>query len=194
MKKDPLGGLPIKSFIGPEKWEAWLAKNHAKPQGIWLRMFKKSSGKKSVNYAEALDVALCYGWIDGQVRSHDAESWIQKFTPRRAHSIWSKVNTKNIQRLMKAGRMKPAGLAQVKAAKADGRWAKAYHSPSTAVIPKDFLKLLNKNKRAKAFFATLTKRNTYPISYLLGSAKKPETRERRMKKILGMLARGQKFH
>lgn len=194
MKKDPLGGLPIISFVSAKKLGSWLAKNHKRPDGIWLRIFKKASGKPTVTYKEAVDEALCYGWIDGQMRSLDDQSYIQKFTPRRPRSLWSKINTGNVERLIKAGKMKPAGLIQVEAAKADGRWANAYHSSSNAVMPKDFLKLVNKNKKAKTFFETLNKSNKYAIFYLLNSAKKPETRERRMKKFLDMLVKGEKLY
>lgn len=194
MKKDPLDGLPIVSFTNPKKWAAWLNKNHTRQDGIWLRMFKKASGKPTVVYKEALDEALCYGWIDGLVRSYDDESYIQKFTPRRARSVWSKINTANVARLIKEGRLKPAGLKKIIEAKADGRWANAYHSPRKAKVPPDFLKLLNKNKKAKEFFATLNRSNTYAIFYQLNSAKKPETRERRMKKFLEMLTKGQKLY
>lgn len=172
----------------------WLEKNHADTNGIWLRIFKKDAGKTSVTYAEALDQALCFGWIDGQKQPDDESSWLQKFTPRRAKSGWSKLNTQHAERLIKSGQMTPAGLKAVEAAKADGRWHTAYDSPRNAAPPEDFLKLLGKDKKAKAFFATLNKSNVYAIVYRLQTAKKPETRERRMKMILEMLARGEKFH
>jgi uncharacterized protein YdeI (YjbR/CyaY-like superfamily) len=182
------------AFKSSVEFRSWLEKNHAESEGIWLRIFKKDSGKKSITYAEALDQALCYGWIDGQKQRFDESSWLQKFTRRRAKSNWSRINTQHVERLSNAGLMTAAGLAAVEGAKADGRWENAYDSPRNAKPPEDFLKALNKNKRAKAFFETLTKRNIYPIAYLLQGAKKPETREKRLKRILEMLRRGEKFH
>jgi uncharacterized protein YdeI (YjbR/CyaY-like superfamily) len=184
----------ILAFASSSKWEAWLENNHASAKDVWLRMFKKDSGKRTVSYAEALDVALCYGWIDGQKKSHDAESWIQKFTPRRPRSIWSRTNTDHVTRLHKSGKMKPAGLVAVEAAKRDGRWQAAYDSPKKAVIPADFIKALGKNRKARAFFETLNKTNLYSISWRLQTARKPETRERRMTAILEMLTEVRKFH
>ncbi len=159
-----------------------------------MRIFKKGAKSKSIDYAEALDIALCYGWIDGQKKTYDEQSWLQKFTPRRAGSVWSKINTEHVERLTAAGRMTPLGLAQVEAAKRDGRWDRAYASPSAAELPEDFLAELNKRPKAKAFFDTLNKRNTFPVAYRLKSAKKPETRQRRMQAILAMLERGEKFY
>ena len=177
-----------------EQWEGWLADNHASSDGVWLQFFKKGSGKKSITYAEAVEEALCYGWIDGQSKSYNDESWLQKFTPRRARSVWSKVNRERVERLIDAGKMKPAGLAQIEAAKLDGRWERAYDAPSTSAVPEDFLHELAKDEKAKAFFETLNKSNIYAITYRLQTAKKPETREKRMKAILDMLAKGEKFH
>jgi uncharacterized protein YdeI (YjbR/CyaY-like superfamily) len=185
---------PTLEFDSPRAWEAWLAEHHAGSHGVWLRIYKKGSGKPSVSYVEALDAALCYGWIDSQKRPKDKTSWLQRFGPRRARSGWSRINTLNAERLAKAGRMKPAGLKEVEAAKQDGRWQRAYDSPSAASIPEDFLKELSKNKKAQAFFEALNKANTYAISYRLQTAKKPETRARRMQLILAMLARGERFH
>lgn len=186
--------IPIISFKSAKDWGSWLAENHATSNGIWLRIFKKDSGKETVTYAQALDEALCCGWIDGQTQKYDEESWLQKFTPRRARSVWSKRNTEHITRLMDEGKMKPAGLKEVESAKRDGRWQKAYESPSKMTVPEDFIKELSKNKKAKAFFETLNKVNTYAITWRLQTAKKPETREKRMKTILEMLAKGEKFH
>jgi uncharacterized protein YdeI (YjbR/CyaY-like superfamily) len=186
--------LPILSFTSPAEWNAWLDKNHARSNGVWLRIFKKDSGHKTVYYAEALDEALCHGWIDGQKKSFNAASWLQKFTPRRPKSIWSKINTGHVARLHKLKKMKAAGLAAVAAAKSDGRWAAAYDSPGKVVIPTDFLNQLGENKKAKAFFATLNKTNLYSIAWRLQTARKPETRKRRMKTIVAMLAKGEKFH
>jgi uncharacterized protein YdeI (YjbR/CyaY-like superfamily) len=189
-KKDAV----TKSFSSPAMWEKWLAVHHAKSDGIWLRMFKKDSGKKSITYAEALDEALCYGWIDGQKKKFDSDSWIQKFTPRRARSIWSKRNIEHIERLTNEKRMKAAGVKAFDDAKNDGRLAAAYDSPSNATVPSDLLKLLEKNKKAKTFFETLNKSNKYAITWRLQTAKKPDTREKRMNVILEMLTKSEKFH
>jgi uncharacterized protein YdeI (YjbR/CyaY-like superfamily) len=182
------------TFKSPQEFRSWLQKNQASSDGIWLRIFKRDSGGKSITYAEALDQALCYGWIDGQRRPRDKRSWLLKFTPRRAKSGWSKVNTQHVERLIKTRQMTQAGLEAVEAAKADGRWQGAYDSPRHAATPEDFLKALGKDKKAKAFFETLNKANIYSIVYRLQTAKKPETREKRLKMILGMLGRGEKFH
>lgn len=186
--------MPVKSFASAGAWEKWLAANHAKSDGIWLCIYKKDSGKKTVTYAEALDEALCYGWIDGQKKKQDDESWLQKFTPRRARSIWSKRNIEHVDRLTNENRMKAAGLKAFEEARADGRLDAAYDAPSKSTIPDDFLKLLAKNKKAKAFFDTLNKANKFAISWRLQTAKKPETRQKRMNTILDMLAREEKFH
>jgi len=186
--------LQIISFKSPKDWARWLAKNHSTWSGIWLRLFKKDSGVASVTYAEALDEALCYGWIDGQLEKYDEKSWLRKFTPRRPKSVWSKRNIEHIKRLIDAGKMKPSGLKEVEAAKADGRWERAYDSPSAMQVPEDFLKELSKDKKAKAFFETLNRANVYSIAWRLQTAKKPETRAMRMKAILELLNRGEKFH
>jgi uncharacterized protein YdeI (YjbR/CyaY-like superfamily) len=172
----------------------WLEKNHASADGIWLSFFKKDSGEKSVTYVQALDEALCFGWIDGQIKPCDELSWLQRYTPRRAKSQWSKRNTLHVERLTKAGAMTTAGLKVIEAAKADGRWEAAYSSPRDAVPPEDFLKELAKNKKAKAFFESLNKANVYAIVYRLQTARKPETRKKRMKIILTMMRQGKKFH
>ena len=184
----------ILSFTTAKELTSWLTIHQAVSIGIWIRMFKKDSGVKSITYSEALDEALCYGWIDGQKKSYDTESWLQKFTPRRPKSIWSKKNREHIARLDKSGKMKAAGMKQVDAAKADGRWEQAYDSPSNMIVPADFLKELAKNKKAETFFKTLNKTNTYAIVWRLQTAKKPETRDKRMKAILEMLEKGEKFH
>lgn len=186
--------MQILHFKTSVDFRRWLAKNHVKSEGLWLRIFKKDAGEKSLTYAEALDQALCYGWIDGQKKPFDELSWLQKFTPRRAKSGWSKLNTQHVERLIKAGAMTPAGLEAVAAAKADGRWQTAYASPRNAGPPEDFLKELAKNKKAKAFFETLNKANVYSIIYRLQTAKKPETREKRMRTILAMMEQGKTFH
>src|SRR3984885_12642119 len=175
-------------------WDAWLKVNHAGSNGVWLCIPKKGAAEKSPTYGEALDVALCYGWIDGQKNSHNESSWLQKFTPRRPRSGWSKKNTEHAERLIQAGKMKAAGRVEIEAAKKDGRWKAAYDSPSSATIPDDFLKALSRNKKAEAFFKSLNKTNLYSIAYRLQTAKTPETREKRVKTILAMMAKGEKFH
>jgi uncharacterized protein YdeI (YjbR/CyaY-like superfamily) len=184
----------ILSFRSSSAFRKWLAANHRESDGIWLRIFKKDSQEPSVTYAEALDEALCFGWIDGQKQRHDDLSWRQRFTPRRTKSGWSKINTQHAERLIQAGRMKAAGHAAIDAARKDGRWSTAYDSPSKATVPEDFLAVLRKNKKAKVFFDSLSKANLYAIAYRLQTAKKPETRQRRMETILAMLARGEAFH
>ena len=186
--------LPIIAFKSSKEWASWLAQNHTKSSGLWLRLFKKDSGVASVTYAEALDEALCYGWIDGQLDKYDEKSWLRKFTPRRPKSVWSKRNIAHIDRLTRAGKMKSAGRKEVEAAKADGRWKRAYDSPSAMQIPADFLKALSQDKKAKAFFATLNKANTYAIAWRLQTAKRPETRAKRLQAILAKLKKGEKFH
>ena len=184
----------VRSFATPQKWHDWLEKNHSKSDGIWLRIFKKDSGKRTVTHAEALDEALCFGWIDGQRNSHDDVSFLQKFTPRRPRSIWSKRNRENVERLINENRMTPAGLAEIERAKKDGRWDRAYDSPKNMEVPVDFLKELKKDKKALEFFQSLNKTNRLAIAFRLHTAKRPETRERRMKTFLEMLAKGEKLH
>jgi uncharacterized protein YdeI (YjbR/CyaY-like superfamily) len=186
--------MEILSFKSPRGFRAWLAKNHGRSNGITLRIHKKGSGAISLTYSEALDLALCYGWIDGQKQPGDGGSWLQKFTPRRPNSGWSKNNTQRAQRLIEAGEMTSAGLKEVKAAKGDGRWKSAYDSFSKATIPDEFLQALAKAKKAKAFFETLNRTNLYSIAYRLQTAKTVETRNRRIKTIIAMLSRGEKFH
>ena len=185
---------PPRSFRSSEELRAWLVKEHARATNLYLRIYKKSSGVVSVTYAEALDQALCFGWIDGQKLPLDAISWVQKFTPRRSKSGWSKRNIMHVDRLIQAGRMMPAGLKEVEAAKADGRWGAAYDSPANATVPPEFMKELARNTKAKQFFSTLNRANLYSIVYRLQTAKRPETKIKRMKLIIGMLARGEKFH
>lgn len=185
---------PIIIFENQESWRDWLEQNHSQGNGVWIRIYKKASGVTSVKHAEALEEALCYGWIDGQGKKYDEVSYLLKFTPRRAKSIWSKRNVGIVTQLEKEGKMRQAGLEQVNAAKADGRWDKAYDSPSNMTMPEYFLKELAKNKKAQAFFETLNKTNTYAIGWRLQTAKKPETRQKRMKMILEMLANEEKFH
>ena len=183
-----------RSFRSSKEFRAWLAKEHTRAPGLLLRIYKKASGVPSITYAEALDQALCFGWIDGQKLPLDANSWVQKWTPRRAKSGWSKRNIAHVDRLIREGQMTPAGLEEVEAAKADGRWAAAYDSPATATVPPEFVKELARNTKAKQFYATLNKANLYAIAYRLQTAKRSETKIKRMKLIIDMLARGEKFH
>jgi uncharacterized protein YdeI (YjbR/CyaY-like superfamily) len=186
--------LPILSFPSQKKWEDWLAKNHQSSKGLWLKIAKKGAETATVNYAEALEVALCYGWIDGQKGALDEEFWLQKFTPRGPRSPWSKVNREKATALIESGRMKPAGLAEVERAKADGRWEAAYDAQSKATVPEDLQRELDANPDAAAFFATLESYNRYAILYRIQEAKKPETRAKRIEKFMGMLKRGEKVH
>jgi uncharacterized protein YdeI (YjbR/CyaY-like superfamily) len=177
-----------------KEWGRWLGKNCAKQEGVWLRMYKKGSGKKTVTYAEALDEALCHGWIDGIRKSYDEVSFLQRFTPRRKRSVWSKINTQHVERLTKSGKMKTGGLDAVAMAKQDGRWAAAYDSAKTAAVPEDFLKELSGYAGAGEFFKSLNRTNVYSIVWRLQTATRSETRARRMKSICEKLARGEKFH
>lgn len=186
--------FPIIPFQSQKKWRAWLSKNHTKVDGVWLQLYKKNSGIKSINHNQALEEALCFGWIDGQAKSNDEQSYLQKFTPRRKNSIWSKRNTEIIERLVQEEKIHPAGLNEVEKAKADGRWANAYNSPSNMKIPDDFLTQLSKNVKALKFFKTLNKTNIYAIGWRLETAKKLETRQRRIKTIIDMLEQNKKFH
>lgn len=192
--KTKKGAFTVVAFASSRAFRAWLSKNHGKSPGIWLQIFKKDSGAESINYAEALDQALCFGWIDGQKKPRDGKSWLQKFTPRRPRSRWSKKNTEHAERLTKSGEMTPFGLSEISAAKSDGRWNAAYDSFGSAAPPADFLRELAKHKRAGAFFKTLSKTNLYSIVYRLQTAKKPETRKKRMETIIKMLEQGKTFH
>jgi uncharacterized protein YdeI (YjbR/CyaY-like superfamily) len=185
--------LVIKSFRTPEALREWLEKNHDKSTGLWIRYFKKASGKASVVYKQALDEALCFGWIDGQAQSEGEDSYRQRFTPRRSKSNWSKINRDHVARLVREGRMRPAGLREVERAKADGRWAAATEPPSRATLPADFVAELDKpkNRKAKAFLASLPKMNAYAIHYRLHSAKKEETRRARIAKFIAQLNAGE---
>ncbi|WP_075008944.1 YdeI/OmpD-associated family protein [Stigmatella aurantiaca] len=192
--KTPAGELPVMAFAHPRAWTAWLDAHHASSKGVWLKLAKKGSGVASVTYAEALEVALAWGWIDGQRKGHDKAAFLQKFTPRGPRSIWSKINREKVLALIEAGAMKPAGLAAVERAKQDGRWEAAYDSPSRAVVPEDFLTALNANPKAQAFFQTLNAANRYAILFRLQTAKKAETRARRIALFVEMLARHEKLH
>ena len=186
--------LPILPFESKKKWADWLAKQHDKSPGVWVKLAKKDSGIRSVTRDEALDVALCYGWIDGQGKSFDDKYWLQKFTPRRPKSIWSKINTEKVEKLIASGEMKPAGLKAIEAAKQDGRWEAAYSSQKNITVPEDFQAALEKNKKAKAFFATLNSVNRYAILFRIHNAKRPETRLRRIQQFVEMLERKEKIH
>ncbi len=194
ISKLPKKEYDIISFETPKLFNSWLKKNHDKSPGIWIKFYKKDSGVQSVVYAEALDEALCYGWIDSQSKSLDEKAYLQKFTPRGTKSMWSKRNREHVARLSKEKRIMPAGLTQIENAKKDGRWDDAYDSPKNMTVPPEFLKLLAKNKIANAFYKTLSKTNTYAISWRLQTAKKPETREKRIKTIITMLEQGVTFH
>jgi uncharacterized protein YdeI (YjbR/CyaY-like superfamily) len=181
--------LPILPFESKKKWADWLAKQHDKSAGVWLKLAKKATGIPSVTYAEALDVALCYGWIDGQKGSFDEQYFLQKFTPRRPKSIWSKINVEKAEHFIASGEMKA-----IEAAKQDGRWAAAYEGQKTISVPEDFQSALDKNKKAKAFFATLKGANRYAFLFRIQTAKKPETRAKRISQFVEMLEQGEKFH
>lgn len=189
-----MADLPVLCVVSAAAWRSWLAVHFQDTEGVWLQFYKKDSGQQTLTHDAALEEALCYGWIDGQVKKHDASSWLQKFTPRRPKSVWSKRNIRIVERLMQEGRMEAAGLQAVEQARADGRWEQAYDSGRDMVIPEDFLEQLNKNKKARAFFETLNKTNLYSIGWRLQTARTPEIRQKRMKKILEMMAKGEKFH
>jgi uncharacterized protein YdeI (YjbR/CyaY-like superfamily) len=185
--------LPILPFESKKKWADWLAKNHDKSAGLLMKIAKKATGISTVTYAEALDFALCYGWIDGQKGSFDEQYFLQKFTPRRPKSIWSKINVEKVERLIASGEMKPSGLKAVEAARQDGRWAAAYASQKNIVVPADFQSALKKNKKAKDFFETLTGSRRYAFLFRIETAKKAETREKRIRQFVVMLEKGETF-
>jgi uncharacterized protein YdeI (YjbR/CyaY-like superfamily) len=186
--------LEIRSFATLADWAEWLDEHHASVDALWLKFAKKESGIASITYAEALDMALCYGWIDGQAKGIDEIHWLQRFGVRRPRSKWSKRNRRKAEELIKSGRMKPAGVREVKAAKADGRWDAAYDSPRTATVPPDLQAELDANPDAKAFFATLDGTNRYAILYRIQEAKKPETRARRIAQFVAMLLEKKTIH
>jgi uncharacterized protein YdeI (YjbR/CyaY-like superfamily) len=186
--------LPIKPFASKVKWADWLARQHDKSAGLWVKLAKKDSDIKSITYEEALDVALCYGWIDGQKKGFDDKYWLQKFTPRGPKSIWSKINTEKAERLIANGEMKPAGLAAIDAARRDGRWDAAYASQKNMAIPEDFQAALDKNNKAKAAFAKLKSAERYSFLFRIHHAKKPETRAKHIQKFVEMLESAEKFH
>jgi uncharacterized protein YdeI (YjbR/CyaY-like superfamily) len=180
------------TFASQAEWERWLEKQHAASSGVWLRIAKKGAGVATVSHAEALESGLCYGWIDGQRRALDERFFLQRFTPRRAKSTWSRVNRDRALELIERGRMKPAGLAEVERARRDGRWDAAYEPQSAATVPGDLRRELERNPRAADFFAALDSRNRYAIIYRLQDAKRPETRARRLARFVAMLEAGEK--
>jgi uncharacterized protein YdeI (YjbR/CyaY-like superfamily) len=181
-------------FESAAEWADWLATHCAGSTGVWMQLAKKGADQRSVSYAEALDVALCYGWIDGQKKRDSEVHWLQRFTPRSAKSLWSKINREKALKLIQEGRMEMAGLGEIERAKADGRWEAAYDSSSVAAVPSDLQAALDANKRATAFFATLDARNRYAILFRLQTAKKPETRTKRLQQFVEMLSRHEKLH
>jgi uncharacterized protein YdeI (YjbR/CyaY-like superfamily) len=182
--------LPILQFADAAAWERWLAEEHAAARGVWLKIAKKATGIPTVTHAEALVEALCYGWIDGQRAPHDKSFFLQRFTPRRPRSKWSQVNRQKAIELIERGRMQPAGLAEVEAAKGDGRWEAAYAPQSSLTVPEDFQQALDENLAAKEFFATLRGVRRYSFIYRIQDAKRPETRARRIREFVAMLAEG----
>ena len=190
----PSKELPIVQFARQQAWEEWLDQHYAESPGVWLQIAKKASGIASVTYAEALDVALCYGWIDGQKKTYDESSFLQKFTPRRPRSAWSKINQGKVAALIESGKMQPAGLKEIERAKQDGRWEAAYDPPSRATVPEDLQAELDKHPQAGAFFATLNSQNRFAILMRIHTAKKPETRARRIQQFIEMLEKGEKIY
>ncbi|MGF7228759.1 MAG: YdeI/OmpD-associated family protein [Candidatus Saccharibacteria bacterium] len=184
--------LPVRLFVTAEEWRQWLV-THNDTDGVWLRFYKKGHGE-SITHGIALDEALCHGWIDSQAARYDDDSFLQKFTPRRKGSIWSKRNIEHVERLIEEDRMTPLGLAEIENAKADGRWQQAYDSPSNMQIPQDFLVELAKHPAAHTFFETLNKTNLYSIAWRLQTAKTEATRQKRMQAIIAMLSDHKKFH
>jgi len=175
-----------------EEWEAWLEENGASSTGAWLCLARKSAGQVGLTYAQALDSALCFGWIDGQKRAQDALFWLQRFSPRTSRSIWSRINTEKAKKLEQAGRMRPAGMSEIARAQADGRWARAYTSPANSTVPDDLRAALDGNPAARAFFNALNQRNRYAILFRVQNVKKAETRARKIAQFVQMLAKGEK--
>lgn len=186
--------LETVAFESAEAFQAWLGENHAVSPGIWLKLRKKAPGVVALDYAQALDVALCYGWIDGQKAAMDDEWWLQRFGPRTARSRWSKINRDKVAALIEQGRMRPPGQAEIDRATADGRWDAAYDSPRTATVPDDLAAALAAEPAAAEFFETLNRTNRFAILYRVQDAKRPETRARRIEKYVTMLAKGEKPH
>lgn len=187
-------GLPVIAFADGIAFEAWIEGQPQSSPGLWLKLAKKGSGIPSLSKAEAIDVALCHGWIDGQLDKYDERCWLIRFTPRKPRSKWSEVNARRVDELIGAGRMRPGGMAQVKAARADGRWDGAYAPQSRAQVPPDLQAALDANPKAASFFKTLKGANRYAILYRIDEAKRPETRARRIETYVEMLERGETLH
>jgi uncharacterized protein YdeI (YjbR/CyaY-like superfamily) len=187
-------GLPTIPFASAAEWEAWLEANHAASAGVWIKMAKKDTGIESVRYPEVLESALCFGWIDGRREALDERYFLQRYTPRRARSRWSRINREKAQLLIEEGRMRPSGLAEVERAKADGRWAAAYAGQKSITVPDDLQRELDARPQANAFFAGLNSQNRYAILYRLQDAKKPETRARRLAQFVAMLEAGETIY
>jgi uncharacterized protein YdeI (YjbR/CyaY-like superfamily) len=194
MKANTPDSSAIRHFKTKEDWAKWLEKNHRKSAGLWLRLAKKDSGLRSASYKEALEVALCYGWIDGQKRPENERTWLQRFLPRSERSIWSKINREKALALIASGEMKAAGVEAVENAKKNGRWDTAYDSPIAASVPSDFQAALDTNPRAKSFFETLDRANRYAILWRIQTVKKAETRARKIKQFVDMLEVHEKIH
>lgn len=188
------GEMPKLAFESADAWDAWLAENHGSAPGVWAMIAKKGSGVPSVAYPEVLDIAISYGWIDGQRQALDDTHYLQKFTPRGPRSRWSKINRDKATRMIESGQMKPPGMREVERAKEDGRWDAAYAGQRTATIPDDLQQALDANPKAREFFATLNSQNRYAVIYRVGDARRPETRARRIAQFVEMLAKGEKLH
>jgi len=186
--------LPIHHFQRQQDWSAWLNENHTTSPGVWLQLAKKGADTPSVSYEEAVEIALCFGWIDGQKQTHSGQFWLQKFARRSDKSVWSKINKDKALALAKTEKMKPAGLKEIERAKLDGRWDAAYDPTSKATVPSDFQSALDSNARAKAFFATLDSRNQYAVLFRIQTAKKAETRARKISQFVLMLERHEQVH
>jgi uncharacterized protein YdeI (YjbR/CyaY-like superfamily) len=184
----------IRSFPTQTRWSEWLKTNHVRSTGIWVRLRKKGSGFRSVSYQEALEVALCYGWIDGQKRGESDETWLQRFLPRSPRSIWSKINREKVLALIRCGRMKPAGRRAIENAKQSGRWDSAYDSPKSAAVPADFQAALDRSAKARNFFLQLDHTNRYAVLFRIQTVKKAETRERKIREFIRMLEAGGRIH
>jgi uncharacterized protein YdeI (YjbR/CyaY-like superfamily) len=195
MKSGKTAGVtPVRLFANRAAWDAWLEKNHRKSEGLWLRLAKKGSGMRSVTYSEALEVALIYGWIDGQKRPESEQAWLQRFLPRGVRSIWSKINREKALGLIASGQMKAAGLEAVELARKNGRWESAYDSPKGAAVPADFQAALDGNPRAGEFFRELDRANRYAVLFRIQTVKKVETRARKIVEFVAMLERGERIH
>ncbi len=196
-KRKPTGKpavAPIRAFKTQKDFSAWLEKNNGKSTGLWVRIAKKDSGIKSITYQEALEVALCYGWIDALKLPENEKTWLQRFLPRRPKSLWSKINREKVIALIEGGRMHAAGLAEIERAKSDGRWEAAYDSPSRATVPPDFQRELDRNPKAKVFFETLDRINRYAIIWRVQTARTAEIRQNRVRSFIEMLEKGEKLH